>query len=276
MENILLPMIVAAFVAASASLLGSFAILKKMALVGDALSHVALPGMALALLFRFNPFIGAVAFLFVTVVGIWIVEYRSSLSLDTIVGVFFTASLAAGALVMPEHDLIEALFGNITELTLSESVFSIALSVFLIGLILSIYKKLALNMVSEEIAQSIGIRNRMLEFVYLLSFALAVALGARFIGALLIGSLVIYNGLCQNVARRCNSFMAASSYSGSWPSAGIYVSHLYSMTPGRYSSVAHDIPRHLFAPGPQTPQPRLMPGPGGYAGASSQSTRGFM
>ncbi|HAO92478.1 MAG: hypothetical protein A2X93_00595 [Deltaproteobacteria bacterium GWC2_56_8] len=234
MENILLPMIVAAFVAASASLLGSFAILKRMALVGDALSHVALPGMALALLFRFNPFIGAVAFLFVTVVGIWIVEYRSSLSLDTIVGVFFTASLAAGALVMPEHELIEALFGNITELTLSESVFSIALSVFLIGLILSIYKKLALNMVSEEIAQSIGIRNRMLEFVYLLSFALAVALGIRFVGALLMGSLVIIPAAsAKNVARSLRSFMAASVVFGVLAaSAGIYVSHLYSMTPG--------------------------------------------
>jgi len=234
MENILLPMIVAAFVAASASLLGSFAILKRMALVGDALSHVALPGMALALLFRFNPFIGAVAFLFVTVVGIWIVEYRSSLSLDTIVGVFFTASLAAGALVMPEHELIEALFGNITELTLSESVFSIALSVFLIGLILSIYKKLALNMVSEEIAQSIGIRNRMLEFVYLLSFALAVALGIRFVGALLMGSLVIIPAAsAKNIARSLRSFMAASVVFGVLAaSTGIYVSHLYSMTPG--------------------------------------------
>ncbi|MBI5455123.1 MAG: metal ABC transporter permease [Deltaproteobacteria bacterium] len=234
MENILLPMIVAAFVAASASLLGSFAILKRMALVGDALSHVALPGMALALLFQFNPFIGAIAFLFVTVVGIWIIEYRSSLSLDTIVGVFFTASLAAGALVMPEHDLIEALFGNITDLTVAESVFSITLSVLLIVLILSIYKKLTLNMVSEEMAQSIGIRNKRLEFIYLLAFALAVALGIRFVGALLMGSLVIIPAAsAKNIARSLRSFMTGSVVFGvAAASIGIYISRLYAMTPG--------------------------------------------
>ncbi|TSC97244.1 MAG: ABC-3 protein, partial [Parcubacteria group bacterium Greene1014_47] len=42
--------------AAAGGLLGSFALLRRMALVGDALSHVALPGIALGLLFHFNPF----------------------------------------------------------------------------------------------------------------------------------------------------------------------------------------------------------------------------
>jgi len=116
MSELILPLLVSAFVAASASLLGAFAILRRMALVGDALSHVALPGLAIAILFNINPFIGAVAFLLVTVTGIWFVQYKSTLSLDTIVGVFFTSSLAFGALIMPEHELLEALFGNVLDL----------------------------------------------------------------------------------------------------------------------------------------------------------------
>lgn len=230
----ILPVIVASFIAASASLLGSFAILKRMALVGDALSHVALPGMALALLFKFNPFIGAIAFLGVTVAGIWVIEYRSSLSLETIVGVFFTASLAFGALIMPEHDLIEALFGNITDLSLAESIASIVLSLVLIASILSIYKKLTLNMVSQEMAQSIGIKNRRLEFIYLLSFALAVALGIRFVGALLMGSLVIIPAAsAKNIARSLHSFMVLSVIFGVLSAGfGIYFSQLYSLSPG--------------------------------------------
>ncbi len=234
MNGLILPMLVAMFVAASASLLGSFAILKRMALVGDALSHVALPGMALALLFKFNPFIGAIGFLLVTVVGIWIIEYRSSLSLETIVGVFFTASLAVGALIMPEHDLIEALFGNITELTWQESVASIALSIVLIALLLSIYRKLTLNMVSEEMAQSIGIKNRKLEFIYLLSFALGVALGIRFVGALLMGSLVIIPAAsAKNISKSLHSFMSGSVIFGVAAAAlGIYISKAWSFPPG--------------------------------------------
>lgn len=234
MQDIILPLIVAAFVAASASLLGSFAILKRMALVGDALSHVALPGMALAILFKFDPFIGAISFLIFTVCGIWIIEYRSSLSLETIVGVFFTASLAIGALIMPEHDLIEALFGNITDLTIQESLASILLSAILIAAILSIYKKLTLNMVSQEIAQSIGINNKRLEFIFLLSFALAVALGIRFVGALLMGSLVIIPAAsAKNIARSLTAFMAGSVFFGVIAAVlGIYFSHTYSLSPG--------------------------------------------
>ncbi|MEK7773262.1 MAG: metal ABC transporter permease, partial [Deltaproteobacteria bacterium] len=202
MQEPVFQILVAATVAASASLLGSFAILKRMALVGDALSHVALPGMALALFFKINPFLGAVVFLGVTVAGIWLVEYKSSLPLETIVGVFFTASLALGALIMPEHELIEALFGNITVLSLEESIASITLSLVLIVLMLSIYRKLTLNMVSQEMAQSIGINNRRLEFIFLASFALAVALGIRFVGALLMGSLVIIPAAsAKNISR---------------------------------------------------------------------------
>lgn len=234
MQEIFLPLLVAAFVAASASLLGSFAILKRMALVGDALSHVALPGMAFAILFKLNPFLGAAVFLFVAVLGIWFIEYRSSLALETIVGVFFTASLALGALIMPEHDLIEALFGDITSLSRQESLISIALSIVLIISILSIYKKLTLNMVSQEISQSIGINNRRLELIYLLSFALAVALGIRFVGALLMGSLVIIPAAsAKNIARSLHSFLFGSMFFGVFAAIlGIYASYVYSLSPG--------------------------------------------
>ncbi|MFH1393033.1 MAG: metal ABC transporter permease, partial [Patescibacteria group bacterium] len=47
------------FAALSASFLGAFIVVKRMALVGDVLSHVALPGIGLALLFGFNPIFGA-------------------------------------------------------------------------------------------------------------------------------------------------------------------------------------------------------------------------
>lgn len=234
MHTIILPLLVAAFVAAAASLLGSFAILKRMALVGDAMSHVALPGIAIALLLRINPFIGASMVLFVTVVGIWFVEYKSNLPLDTIVGVFFTASLAIGALITPEQDLLEALFGNITELSAFESVMSIVLSTVLIIAILSIYKKLALNMISSEMAHSIGIKTRRLEFIYLLLFALAVALGIRFVGALLMGSLVIIPAAsAKNVAKSLHAFLLWSVIFGVFAATfGIYFSYSYRLSPG--------------------------------------------
>jgi ABC-type Mn2+/Zn2+ transport system permease subunit len=234
MPDFILPMIVAAFIAASASLLGSFAILKRMALVGDALSHVALPGLALALIFKINPFLGGMVFLLVSVVGIWYVENKTTLSLETVVGVFFTASLAAGALIMPEHELIEALFGNILDLSWQESLVSIALSIILILAVLYIYKNLTLKMLSSEMAHSVGINVGRLEFIYLLLFAVAVALGIRFVGALLMGSLVIIPAATsKNISTSLRSFMAFSVVFGVFAaSTGIYVSYTYRLTPG--------------------------------------------
>jgi len=70
-EPLIFSLIVGVVVGFSAGYLGSLMVLKKMALVADAMSHVALPGLALGLLYNFNPFFGAFAFLFVSAVLIW-------------------------------------------------------------------------------------------------------------------------------------------------------------------------------------------------------------
>ena len=232
--DLLLPILVSAFVAAGASLLGSFAILKRMALVGDALGHVALPGLALALIYNINPFIGAVAFLLVTVIGIWLVQMRSTLSLDTIVGVFFTASLALGALITPEHELLEALFGNVLDLGWRESAASITISLGVIVVILALHKKFTLNMVSGELAHSAGINTARLDLVYLLIFAVTVALGIRFVGALMMGSLVIIPAAAaKNVARSLRAFLMLSVVIGVASAfSGIIVSYRSGLSPG--------------------------------------------
>lgn len=199
------------FVAISAGLLGSFVILKRMSLAGDALSHVALPGIALAILLHINPFIGAFAALLVAVIGIWLLKHYTTLSTDTLIGIFFTGSLALGFLFIPDQEILEALFGDITALTLTESVVSIALSLGIIGTILAIHKKLALNMFSEELAHSIGINNKRLDFIFLFLFALTVALGIRFVGSLLMGALVIIPAAsAKNISRSLKSFMSLS------------------------------------------------------------------
>lgn len=227
-------LIVAIFSAASASLLGVFAILKRMALVGDALSHVALPGIAIALLLNLNPLLGAVVFLIFATIGIWLLEGRSRLTVETIVGVFFSASLALGALITPAHELEEALFGNIVALKWYESLISIAISLIIIVLLSAIHKKLALNMVSADLASSIGISNRRLELIYLVIFALAVALGIQFVGALLMGSLVIIPAAsAKNIARSLRGFMGLSVMIGVVAAvSGILISRYYNCAPG--------------------------------------------
>ena len=234
MELITYQLLVGIFISAAASLLGVFAILKRMSLVGDALSHVALPGIALAIFFKIDPFLGALALLFVSIVGIWLLEYYSSLSIDTLVGVFFTASLALGALLIPELELLEALFGDISTLTANDVWLSVGLSVLLMAVLIFIHKKLALHMVSQELASSIGVKSKTIEFVYLLLFALGVALGIKFIGALLMGALIIIPAAtAKNLARSLHGFMCLSVFFGALQAvSGVYVSNVFGYPPG--------------------------------------------
>src|SRR5450756_1400824 len=97
--NLLYLLIVGALVGASSGFLGSFMVLKRMSLVGDALSHVALPGIAIALTFGINPMLGALIALVIATLGIWYLGQHSEVYPEALVGVFFTASLSIGLLL---------------------------------------------------------------------------------------------------------------------------------------------------------------------------------
>src|SRR3989338_8776108 len=140
-----------------AGYVGSFMVLRRMSLVGDALSHVALPGIAVSLLFNVNPFFGAFAALFIAIILIWILEKRTELPSETLVGIMFTVSLALGLLLTPEPELLEALFGDITKVTSIDLIITVC-SVFAIFLIMSrISEKLMLGIISKEMAQAMKI-----------------------------------------------------------------------------------------------------------------------
>ena len=190
-ETLIFSICIGVSVGLSAGYLGSLMVLEKMALVGDALSHVALPGLALGILFNFNPFLGAFAFLFVSAVIIWHLGRVTKLSFETIVGAMFTLALAIGILIIPEPELLEALFGDITQVTIIETAVAVLVSAVAMLLANRIYKRLVLSMISEELAVSKGIPVSKINLLYLLLVSLVVAVGIKIVGTLLVGFLVI-------------------------------------------------------------------------------------
>lgn len=191
-ETLIYGLIIGISVGFSAGYLGSLMVLEKMALVGDALSHVALPGIALGILLNLpDPLLGGFAFLFVSAVLIWHLGRVTKLSFETIVGAMFTLALAIGILITPEPDLLEALFGDITNVTWAHSLAAIIISVTAIFLTKIIYNKIVLGMISEELAASTGINVAKTNLLYLLLVSLIVAIGIKIVGTLLVGFLVV-------------------------------------------------------------------------------------
>lgn len=209
--NIYLLLLIGALVGASSGYLGSFMVLKRMSLVGDALSHVALPGIAIALTFGINPMFGAILALFLAIVGVWYLSEKSEVYPESLFGIFFTASLALGILLTPEPEIFEALFGNIDKVTIVDSLVIIigSIAIFLITKLIS--KKLTLGIVSEDLARSQKINISKINLVYLLLVGLVVALGVKFLGTLLTGALVIIPAVtAKNIARSIRSYHIVS------------------------------------------------------------------
>jgi len=191
-ETLAFSLIIGMSVGFSAGYLGSLMVLEKMALVGDALSHVALPGIALGILFNLpDPLLGGFAFLFVSAIVIWHLGRVTRLGFETLVGAMFTLALAVGILITPEPDLLEVLFGDITKVSLMYAVVAVIISIIAMSLTRIIYNKLVLGMISEELATSTGINVARTNLLYLLLVALVVAIGIKIIGTLLVGFLVV-------------------------------------------------------------------------------------
>lgn len=184
-------LLVSASMALAAGLLGSFVLLRRMTLAADALSHVALPGIGIALMLRIDPLIGAIAALLAAAVVIWTLENRTRLATEAITGVVFASALAVGALLSSGEQLIEALFGAPEQLSSLEMAAGVIGAALVVVFVRVAKDRLVLAVVSGDMARATGVDVRQLDLVYLLTLGLAVALGLRYLGVLLMGSLLI-------------------------------------------------------------------------------------
>ena len=235
-EAVLYSLVVGISVGLAAGYLGSIMVLEKMALVGDALSHVALPGLALGILFNFNPLVGGFVFLFVSAVLIWHLGRVTKLSFETLVGATFTLALAIGILLFGDNldALEEALFGDITKVGITEAVVAVAISVAVISLTRLIYRKIVLGLISEELAISKGISIARNNLLYLLLVSLTVAMGIQITGTLLVGFLVVTPAAAAKIiSANLSKYLLLSSIFGAISAiSGILLSSYFNILPG--------------------------------------------
>ena len=119
-----------------------------MTLAADAISHIALPGIGLAILLRIHPILGGVAALLVGTLLVWGIEGRTRLATETIIGVVFSTALAVGSLITSGDELVEALFGGVGHLTMIEATLGLFLSMGVVLFVVWQRHRLVLALVS--------------------------------------------------------------------------------------------------------------------------------
>lgn len=198
-------------VAAASGLAGSFLLLRKMTLLSDALSHIALPGIAIGILLNFEPILGGIAFLFVGVFFVWAIEHKTKLAVETITGVLFVTALAAGSLLIPETELLETFFGTIANATIGHLITQSAIAVGVIVLLLRFLKPLLLSSIAPDLAVAEKMPRSLFELLLLGLIALTISIGISFVGILLMSALVIIPAAtARNLSQNYRSFIVWS------------------------------------------------------------------
>jgi ABC-type Mn2+/Zn2+ transport system permease subunit len=175
----------------AAGLVGCIALMKRMLLAGDVVSHLALPGLGLAFLFGFNPLVGGAATLALGTLLVWQLHQKTGLATEAAIGVTFAVALAIGAAVTPREDLVESLFGELPSMSLAGFLLGVAAVLFVVFAVFLLRDQLMLSMFSPDLAAASGVKVSRLDLYFLLLFSLTVLVGLRFMGALLASALII-------------------------------------------------------------------------------------
>ena len=175
----------------SLPLIGVFVVLRKEALLSDALSHVILLGIALAVVFKINITLGIFSFALLAALGIYYIKNKAGLGLDTIVGVFFTTALAVASLIIPSEGLLESFLGDLGKITKGDVIISFILALAIILTLLIRFREFAFTAFAPDLAQVDKLDVKKYELIFTLILALGVAIGIKLAGALLISALII-------------------------------------------------------------------------------------
>jgi manganese/iron transport system permease protein len=178
------------------SVVGVYVVLRNMSFIGDGLAHASFAGIVIAYLLKFDLYIGGLIFTIATALGIGAVSKKSEMSLDTTIGVFFTAAFALGIALMSHVqtyviDLQDFLFGNILAIDRRDIVIISALTAVILGLIALLYKELLFSSFDPVSAGASGLPVGALSYMLLAMLAVTIIVSLQAAGIILVAALLV-------------------------------------------------------------------------------------
>lgn len=213
MKNALLAMLL---ITPLFGLLGTMAVDNKMAFFSDALGHSALTGIAIGVVLGWeNQMAAMLLFGMLWAVLITFVKHHSKMSADTIISVFSSTSIALGLVVLSRGGSFakysSVLVGDVLSITQTDLVYLLLALLVTAAVWLLLFNPLMITSVNSPLARSRGVRSRMTEYAFTILVAIAVMVSIRWVGVMLINSLLILPAAAsRNVARNAAGYMRLS------------------------------------------------------------------
>ncbi len=244
-----------------AGLLGVILVLKRYAMIGDGLSHVAFGAMAIAAVLGLAPMTVALPVTVAVAILLLLAGEKRLIKGDASIAMLSAGALAVGYVLLylfPSSesgsfsgDVCTSLFGSTSMMTLSPTDvwLCVGLSVAVIGFFVFFYRKIFAVTFDESFAVSTGVRVRMYNFLIAAISGVVIVLAMKLVGSLLISALIIFPALsAMRVFRSFRSVVICSAVLAVVGSLlGVLVAMLLSTPTGASVAVVHIVIFGVFS-----------------------------
>ena len=178
------------------SLVGTWIVLRGLAFLGDALAHGVIPGVALAVLWGFNPALGAFVSALVMSGLVTFVSNRTPVRDDTAIGLLFVGTLALGVVIVSKAgsfktDVTAILFGDALGITRGDIQEQIIYTSIVVALTILLYRPFLALTFNQMKAHTLGMRPRLSQAALLGLLSLSIVASFQSIGTLLVFGLLV-------------------------------------------------------------------------------------
>ncbi|HGD3699671.1 TPA: metal ABC transporter permease subunit [Streptococcus agalactiae] len=235
LQNAFITAIVIGIVAGA---VGCFIILRSMSLMGDAISHAVLPGVAISFILGINFFIGAIVFGLLSSIIITYIKENSVIKGDTAIGITFSSFLALGIILIglanSTTDLFHILFGNILAVQDSDKYMTIIVGLIVLTLITIFFKELLLTSFDPVLAKSMGMRISFYHYLLMILLTLVAVTAMQSVGTILIVALLITPAATAYLyVKSLRTMLFLSSALGAVASVlGLYIGYTFNIAAG--------------------------------------------
>ncbi len=218
--------------------LGSFIILRGMSLMGDAISHAVLPGVAISYMLGISYFYGAVVFGLLTAFGIGYITQNSRIKNDTSIGIVFSAFFAVGIILIGKAntstDLTAILFGNVLAVRSSDMWITVGIGVFVLLIIVLFFKEFLVSTFDPTLAASFGLSNKWIHYLLMVLLTLVTVASLQTVGIILVVAMLITPAATAYLlTNRLSRMIMISSCLGALSAViGLYTSFVYNWPSG--------------------------------------------
>ncbi|MEI0580049.1 metal ABC transporter permease [Brachyspira pilosicoli] len=218
--------------------IGVVVVLKRLSMIGDAISHTSLAGVTFGLVFNINPILASMIFCVLSALSIEFIRKKIARYGEMSIAIIMSFAIGLAGLlsgfVSNNANFNSFLFGSIVAISDFELKLVVFISIISMLIFIFLYKEIFYIAFNERLAKLSGVPVNRINFIFTILTAVVVSISARAVGALIVSSMMVVPVACS--MQIANSYKKTIIYAVLFNLAftvlGIFISYYEGLKPG--------------------------------------------